>query len=202
MPPRPAVDPWPVEVADDSLHIVHNFTVVGSEIWTASTEGVHALGRQPNGRWSKRPIAAGKPGEIKPGRVRGKRVLATVEPWHGEGLAVYEETPGLWSRVAIDSALNQGHALGWADFDSDGSDELAAGWRGKPWGLAIYKRTASAEWVKTQVDDGVAVEDLAIGDLNGDGRPDLIAGGRATGNLRIYWNEARTPDRTDRRRRP
>ena len=36
---------------------------------------------------------------------------------------------------------------------------------------------------------GVAVEDLAAADLNGDGRIDIVAVGRATHNVRIYWNE-------------
>jgi hypothetical protein len=35
---------------------------------------------------------------------------------------------------------------------------------------------------------GVAVEDLCVADLNGDGRQDIIAVGRQTGNCRIYWN--------------
>jgi hypothetical protein len=34
----------------------------------------------------------------------------------------------------------------------------------------------------------VAVEDLAVGDLNGDGKLDVVAVGRATKNVRIYWN--------------
>jgi hypothetical protein len=34
----------------------------------------------------------------------------------------------------------------------------------------------------------VAVEALAVADLNADGRPDIIAAGR-NGLLRIYWNE-------------
>ncbi len=38
---------------------------------------------------------------------------------------------------------------------------------------------------------GVAVEDLTAADLNGDGRIDLIAVGRKTKNLRVYWNEGR-----------
>ena len=37
---------------------------------------------------------------------------------------------------------------------------------------------------------GVAVEDLAAGDLNGDGKIDIVAVGRATLNVRVYWNES------------
>ncbi len=32
-------------------------------------------------------------------------------------------------------------------------------------------------------------EDLMVGDFNGDGRPDIVASGRATRNIKIYWNE-------------
>jgi hypothetical protein len=33
------------------------------------------------------------------------------------------------------------------------------------------------------------VEDLAVADLNGDGKLHIVAVGRQTGNARIYWNE-------------
>lgn len=186
LPKDPAKEEWPVEVADDSLHIVHNFIGVGREIWVACAEGVYALGRGADGKWSKRMVAEGRPGEIKMGRVNGKRVLATVEPWHGNSVAVYEEQEGLWKKTVIEEGLNQAHALGWGDFDGDGSEELAVGWRGKPWGLALY-RWKDGSWEKTMVDDGVAVEDLTVADLDGDGRPEIVAGGRATGNLRVYF---------------
>jgi hypothetical protein len=193
IPKNPATDPWTAEVAADSLHIVHNFIVVGREIWAASAEGVHALSRSKDGKWSKRLIAEGQPGEIKLGSVGKTRWLATVEPWHGNSVVLYEETrTGPWKRTVIETGLNQAHALGWADFDGDGNDEVVVGWRNKPWGLAMYKRSASGDWTKSSIDDGVAVEDLAIADLNGDGKPDVIAGGRATGNLRIYWGGSGT----------
>jgi hypothetical protein len=31
-------------------------------------------------------------------------------------------------------------------------------------------------------------EDAVAADLDADGRPDIIAGGRATHNVKIYWN--------------
>ncbi len=186
VPADPAKDQWPVEVADDSLHIVHNFTVVGGELWVASAEGVHVLARGKDGKWSKRLIGEGKPGEIKVGRAGGVRRIAAVEPWHGQSVVIYDEQSPTWKRSVIESNLAEAHALGWGDFDGDKDDELVVGWRGKPWGLALFK-LANGAWTKTAIDDGVAVEDLAVADLNGDGRPEIIAGGRATQNIRIYW---------------
>jgi hypothetical protein len=209
VPQDPTKGPWPAEVADDSLHIIHNFIIENGEIWTASREGVHAIRRDSNGKWSKRLIGEGKPGEIKSGTVNAIRRIATVEPWHGNTLVVYTEptkTPDpqtgtppkpvvipnqQWQREVIEDQLNQAHAIGWGDFDGDGSDELAAGWRGKPWGVAFYKREPNGKWSRHAVDDGMAAEDLAVGDLNGDGRPEIIAVGRATANVRIYWNESK-----------
>ena len=186
VPRDPAKDAWPVEVADNSLHIVHNFITVGPEVWLASAEGVFALRRGKDGAWSKRSIGVGSPGEIKLGRVEGKRHLATVEPWHGNSVVVYAENSPVWTRNVVASDLAQAHALGWGDFDGDSGDELVVGWRGKPWGIAVFKHAAGA-WTRTPIDDGVAVEDLAVADLNVDGRPEIVAGGRSTGNLRIYW---------------
>jgi hypothetical protein len=37
-------------------------------------------------------------------------------------------------------------------------------------------------------DGGMACEDALAADLDGDGRVDIIAGGRATHNVKIYWN--------------
>ncbi|MFN7924472.1 MAG: VCBS repeat-containing protein [Bryobacteraceae bacterium] len=206
---KPNAEPWRVEVADDSLHIVHNLIVVNGEIWTASKEGVYAIKRGANGQWSKRKLGEGSPGEIKLGSVSHVRHLATVEPWHGNKVVVYEEPTeranpqagtkivpsavanAMWKRTEIETGLTQAHALGWADIDGDGSDDLAVGWRNKPHGLAWYKREPGGAWKKTFIDDGVAVEDLAVEDLNGDGKPEIIAVGRATSNVRIYWNESK-----------
>ncbi|MEO7649712.1 MAG: VCBS repeat-containing protein, partial [Bryobacteraceae bacterium] len=220
VPKDPARDPWPVETADGSLHIVHNLIVTNfdddkqEEILTASREGVHLLKRGAGGKWSKTLLGAGgNPGEIKLGRIGGRRrAIATVEPWHGNSIAIYEEpvppmnpqgAPDLktsklhdgmkWPRQVIEDQLAGAHALGWGDFDGDGSDELAVGWREKNFGVALYNRSREGKWSRQMMvdDGGVAVEDLTVADLNGDGRPEIIAAGRKTQNVKIYWNETR-----------
>ncbi len=69
---------------------------------------------------------------------------------------------------------------------------MVVGWRDKAPGVAVYRVTREgALSSKIMIDEGgMATEDLTIADLNGDGRPDIIASGRATRNVKIYWNEA------------
>ena len=212
-PADPARDPWPVEVADDTLHIVHNFLPLNmddtkaEEILTASREGVSLLHRATKTTikvdsriktdltvgWVRTLIGEGAPGEIKLGRVAGRRMIATIEPWHGKSVVIYAEQAGVWARSVIESEITGGHALGWADFDGDGNDEVAVGWRDQKPGVAIYAVDRDgALKAKVMIDDGgMATEDLVVADLNGDKQPDIIASGRATHNVKIYWNETR-----------
>jgi hypothetical protein len=135
------------------------------------------------------------PGEVKMGRAGKQRFIATVEPYHGNNFTIYTEPRkkgGLWTKQVADTQIFDGHGLGWADFDGDGQEELAAGWRGNPTvGVVVYKRDPAGEWKRIAfVDDGgMACEDLVVADLDGDQRPEIIAGGRRTRNVRIYWNQ-------------
>jgi hypothetical protein len=217
IPKDPVKDRWVPEVLDRSLHVIHNFwpipsaTGKGQDILTASYEGVHLLTRDPDGKRSRRQLGIGdqqnpkgKRGasEIKQGKLRsGRKVIATIEPWHGDAVVVYTEPDdpkGLWDRHVIDTKLRWGHAVSFADLDGDGGDELIIGVRddlsqrpGERRGVRIYKALdeRGTRWARHIVEDGgVATEDLAVADLDGDGRPDIVAVGRATGNARIYWN--------------
>ena len=199
-PANPRTDPWPMEVADDQNHILHNFVAVNldqdkaDELVTASREGLFRIERGAGGTWTRTLIGEGQPGEVKMGQVGGRRMFATVEPWHGTSIVIYAEQPGAWARTVIESAISDGHALAWADFDGDGSDELVAGWRNaKQPGLALYAVNRDGTLrTKTMIDEsGMATEDVAVADLNGDKRPDIVAAGRATSNVKIYWNEGK-----------
>ena len=198
-PANPKTDPWPQELIAEANHMQHNFLSMNldkdpqEELVTASHEGLISWKRGKDGTYARTVIGEGSPGEVKLGRVGGRRMLATVDPWHGAGVIVYAEKPGAapWAKNQIETALTEGHALGWADFDGDGSEELAVGWRRKPFGLAVY--LVDREGVlksKEMIDDtGMDCEDLIVGDFNGDKKPDIVASGRATRNVKIYWNE-------------
>ena len=61
--------------------------------------------------------------------------------------------------------------------------------------MAIYAvNREGALKSKTLIDDGgMATENIVVADLNGDKRPDIVASGRATRNVKIYWNETGKP---------
>jgi hypothetical protein len=219
IPTHPARDPWPMSVLADSLHVVHNFWPIaaegrsGNDILLASYEGVSLLGRTVTGEWKRRLLGSGNQdnpasnrgaSEIKIGQVGPQRFLATVEPFHGHQIVVYtpaKDANALWHRQVIDDQLKWGHAVWTADLDGDGADELIIGVRddksqraGERRGVRIYKPADATlgKWDRKLVDDGgIAVEDLAAADLDGDGKIDLVAVGRQTHNVRIYWNQGR-----------
>ena len=123
--------------------------------------------------------------------------IATVEPMHGNQLALYsgnakQNDP---SRTVLTDKLNQGHALACADVLGTGGDQIIVGWRGaKPGdsvGLAVWTALddKGEQWRETVIDKETACEDLVVADLDGDGKSDVIAAGRASHNLRILWND-------------
>ena len=155
-----------------------------------------------NGATGDKPEAKGA-GEIKVGKLKGgRRFIVTVEPMHGQACAVYVEpkagektADGLWPRHVIDATLNRGHALWTCDIDGDGGDEIVLDFSDpgpgpiKGPGVFIYKAddATATKWTKHTIDDGgVATEDLICADLNGDGKLDIVAGGRATHNVKLY----------------
>lgn len=202
-------DPWKLSLIDDSMHLTHNLDVVsdGKTEWLyiGGKEGIKVFSFQGN-KWSA-PLAGPwlvrdkSFGEVRAG---GQQFVTGIEPMHGNELTVYTPSGNRkilsgrgvnLCRTVLTSDLNQGHALAAADLLGDGRKQIVVGWREpnkeNKVGVKIFIAldASGTGWQEYWIDDnGMACEDLQIADLDGDGRDDIIAAGRATHNLKIYWN--------------
>lgn len=217
IPNDPRTQPWPATIIDDSLNRMHNHWHVDldgdgtTDTLTASREGVHWFYRR-DGRFVKVRLAVGEvaddpnqsgAGEVKTGRAGGGLYIVTVEPMHGHTLAVYTPQGPVdrpWRRHVVDRGFRRGHAIWTADFDGDGDDDIAFGHSDTPEvpGVNVYECIDARRgmWRKHVVDaGGIATEDLVATDLTGDGVADIVAGGRATHNLKLYAAQPRSASR-------
>ena len=198
---------------DGTLHMTHNIDPVQwdddeeEELLVIGREGVFVLDERDDGWWRKQLGKSDEtfPGgsEVRLGTLPGKkRFLATVEPFHGNQLVAYTEPTrghvGLWQRHVVDDTLKAGHAVACGDVAHRGSDQVVVGWRSPDAdgrvGVRVYapEDDSGTRWSSVLIDDNkMACEDLRLADLNGDGWLDIVAAGRATKNLVIYWNEGR-----------
>ncbi len=208
---------WKSEVLDDTLHATHNFDPAKTESGFSGTgpklviggkEGVIHI-RKRNGELQKvwltrndgKPDSCAGVGEIRGGRFGGAEAFATIEPMHGNQLAYYTLSKAgdgvKATRRVLTDKLADGHALACGDVLGVGSDQIVVGWRamGKPGtkvGIRLWAPLDAdcKEWRESVVDDNtMACEDLVLADLDGDGKLDIVAAGRGTKNVKIYWNE-------------
>ncbi len=205
----PAGDPkgeWKTEALSESLHATHNFhpytwhgrpavVVGGKEALVVSAP--EAAGWRETGLANSSTAGFAGVGEVRAGRLPGRdEFFATVEPMHGNQLAIYRPGKGDWERVPLTDQLTEGHALACGDLLGTGSDQIVIGWRGNPKapkaiGVSLYAPLdpRGGQWRASTIDpDGMACEDLKLADLDGDGKLDVIAAGRASHNLKVYLN--------------
>lgn len=211
--PENVRDEWKLDLLDDTHHFTHNFdpaqwdpSTVSEEVLYIGQEGATLISYE-NGEWQNRPfekIEAG--GEIRMGLLSNSQpYVVTIEPWHGTHLVFYRSAfrrgsadgglTKITNRIVLDDSFNQGHAIATGDLLGNGSQQVVAGWRnpnadGKV-GVKLYYPVdeGATRWESTLIDDNkMATEDIRLSDLNGDGRLDIVAAGRSTHNLKIYWN--------------
>lgn len=197
-------DEWKTSVVSDFMHLSHNFQPMNRdrdiehELLMGGKEGVWLFDRSGKS-WERTQITDQPTGEVRDGKLpNGKLFIATIEPMHGSTASIYvapTSGKGLWSRTVLDDTLKDGHALAVGDVLGTDSDQVIVGWRamnpkGMP-GVRLFTPLDKdgKQWRMTPLSEAeVAVEDLKLADLNGDGKPDIIMAGRQTKNLRILFN--------------
>jgi hypothetical protein len=211
--PEDVTLPWNTTLVADAMHMTHNFEVIPStpdepeSLLLAGREGIVRLTSGTNG-WRSQWVARHDTPELQgAGEVRwgafagGQPYVAAIEPMHGNQLVIYTPPPegpkdGLWQRRVLDDTLVDGHALACHDLLGLNNRQIVVGWRamnkiGKRVGVKLFYTTKEdgTGWQQHLLDDNtMACEDVMGADLDGDRDVDMVAAGRASKNLKIYWN--------------
>jgi hypothetical protein len=206
---------WKRESIDDKLFgIVHRVRVVkwvpgkNDQLLVTGFDGIilyAATGKGDALRWKKTFLSkrheeeAPRAGasDVKLARLGKRRMLASVEPWHGNEVVVYTESKGdKWDRHVIFGDLTEGHEVCTADFNGDGLDDIVAGdrARGKPGSAHVFfaQDDSGKNWQHQVLDhQQMSGSGCQVADINRDGRMDFVMVGSATGNLKWYENLGR-----------
>ena len=197
VPDDPRAD-WDTTTVNRQMHLTHNLDILNEGTFlVAGKEGVVQETYQEAG-WEANPMPAlsSPTGEVRRGYLTPDApFIATVEPMHGQQLVLYKG-PDYTERLVLSDDLEAGHALVCVDLLDLGYDQIIVGWRepnrqGKV-GIKIYIPVDEEGngWMHYYIDeDGIACEDLQVADLDSDGDLDIVASGRSTRNLKIYWNQ-------------
>ncbi|TDI64729.1 MAG: hypothetical protein E2O88_11035 [Bacteroidetes bacterium] len=196
--PQDPQEEWPVTLLDQTMHLTHNLDVLvngpSESLLIGGKEGAKIIHYQNNAWSSVKPddwlIDDHGFGEIR----ESDDLIAGIQPLHGHQLVIYNQKG---TRKVLTDSLKQGHALALSDLLSQGQDQVIVGWRNEndqgEIGIKMFVANDPEweSWYSIWIDkNGMACEDLKIADLDGDGKMDIIAAGRSTHNLKIYWNHS------------
>jgi len=214
MPEDPRKE-WNTTLVQGTMHKTHNLDIIPAQpneaegLLLCGREGVVRLNQTDNG-WKEQWIAQHPKdstelqgaGEVRYGAFAGGQpYVTTIEPMHGDKLVLYTPPPdgpkdGPWQRRVLSDQLVDGHAIATHDLLGLNNRQIVVGWRAqqKIGKVAVKLFWTTKEdgsgWQEAFIDDGgMACEDAVCVDLDGDRDLEIIAAGRRSKNVKIYWNQ-------------
>ena len=212
-------DGWKRGIIDDhTIHgIIHRVRPVRwdgdnrDDILMASFEGVTLYRSTGSGaamKFTKEIIVPGHvekaprlgTSDVGIGTTNGRRIMGTVEPWHGNEVVVYTDSGGKWQRRVIFDKIGSGHEIAVLDLNGDNRADLVANDNSRinpnnpnpnatP-GVHVFfspADPATGEWVYRRIETQAGMNGCVGADMNNDKRPDLVCTGSG-GVIRWYEN--------------
>lgn len=170
---------------DGRLDILHGSD--GREGWM----GFWTQGKEPRGMWQAHPLKGPMrhATNVEAADVNGDGLPDVVgSEGHGVGLWWFP-APG-YPAVRLDDTLTNVHSLALADFNGDGSVDVAACGYGSAT-LACFYNDGSGRFARVVLDTNQCSYDARAADLDGDGDVDVVLSGQNSGNLVWYENKSR-----------
>lgn len=139
--------------------------------------------------------------DVGVGTSNGQRILASVEPWHGNEVVVYTQAGNQWRRRVIFDRVQSGHEVAVLDLNGDGRADIVANDNSRVTeqrpdatpGVHVFfspEDPATGPWTYARIETEHAMNGCVGGDMNNDGRPDLVCAG-AGGFIKWYENLGR-----------
>lgn len=206
-------DEWNRHLIDDEIPgIIHRIRPVKWDggnrdaVLMASFEGIalyQASGSGSNMRFTKTLLS---PGHVEEAprlgasdvgtwvNGDGRRILGSVEPWHGNEVVVYTKQNDDWQRRVLYDGVTSGHEIAVLDLNGDFRGDIVANSnRGAEPGVHVFfspEDPATGEWSHTMIETEYGMNGCVGGDINLDALPDLICTGSG-GVIRWYENLGR-----------